>query len=47
MIAEFSTPVNRVPRPAYTQGALWMLPTATEVSGNLVVYGYPAESILA
>lgn len=47
VIAEFSTPVNKVFRHVYNEYLVAALPRIAKLSSNPVAYGYLAESILA
>ena len=47
VIAEFSTPVNKLFGHVYTNYLVAALPTIAKLSSNPVAYGYLAESILA
>lgn len=47
VIAEFSTPANRVFRHIYNNYLMALLPRIAKLSSNPVAYGYLAESILA
>ena len=47
VIAEFSTPTNRLFRHIYTDYLVAALPRIAKLSSNPVAYGYLAESILA